>query len=47
MSIQSDIEILSIQAMEAFAKENHISGEEVMEYIEQVIREDLHRLTAF
>lgn len=75
MSIQSDIEILSIQAMETFAKENHISSEEVMdifyryqvfekimiqheylhqvsfkevmEYIEQIIREDLHRLTVF
>lgn len=30
LSVQSDIEILSIQAMEAFARENHISGEEVM-----------------
>lgn len=75
MSVQSDIEILSIQAMEAFARENHISGEEVMgifqryqvfekimiqheylhqvsfkevmEYIEQIIREDSHRLTVF
>lgn len=29
-SIQSDVEMLSIQAMEAYAKEKHISGEEAM-----------------
>ena len=75
MSIQADTEILSIQAMEAYANKNHISGkeasdifhqyhviekimiqheylhqisfEEVMEYIEQVIREDTCRLAVF
>lgn len=31
MSMQTDIEILSIQAMEAFAKRSHISGEDAME----------------
>lgn len=30
MSMQSDIEMLSIQAMEAFAKRSHISGEDAM-----------------
>ena len=75
MSKQSDIEMLSIQAMEAYAKKNHISGEEtidifhryqvfekiviqhdylhqisfdeVMEYVEQIILEDSHRLSVF
>ena len=75
MSKQSDIEMLSIQAMEAYAKKNHISGEEtidifhryqvfekiviqhdylhqisfdeVMEYVEQVILEDSHKLSVF
>lgn len=69
MSIQSDIEMLSIQAMETYAKRNHITGEEainifyryqvfekimiqheylhqvgfeeVMNYVEQIIQEDL------
>ena len=30
MSIQSDIEMLSIQAMETYAKRNHITGEEAI-----------------
>lgn len=30
LSIQSDVEMLSIQAMEMYAKEKHISGEEAM-----------------
>lgn len=75
MSVQSDIEILSIRAMEEYAKKNHISGdetseifhqnhifekmmiqheylhqvsmEEVMEYVEQEIGKDMHRLTVF
>lgn len=75
MSRQSDIEMLSIQAMEAYAKKNHMSGEEtidifhryqvfekimvqheylhqisfdeVMEYVEQVILEDIHKLLVF
>lgn len=75
MSRQSDIEMLSIQAMETYAKKNHISGEEtieifhryqvfekimvqhdylhqisfdeVMEYVEQVILEDSHKLLVF
>ncbi|WP_455616302.1 DUF3990 domain-containing protein [Eisenbergiella sp.] len=75
MSIQSDIEMLSIQAMETYAKRNHITGEEainifyryqvfekimiqheylhqvgfeeVMDYVEQIIQEDLHSLTVF
>lgn len=75
MSIQSDVEMLSIQAMEAYAIKNHISGEEamdifhkyqvfekillqheflhqvsfeeVMEYINQVIEEDSHRLMLY
>ena len=75
MSIQSDIEMLSIQAMEAYAKRNCISGEktidifhqyqifekmmiqheylhqvsfeEVMEYVEHVIDEDVHELMVF
>ena len=75
MSKQSDIEMLSIQAMEAYAKKNHISGEEtieifhryqvfekimvqhdylhqisfdeVMEYVEQVILEDSHKMSVF
>ena len=75
MSIQSDIEMLSIQAMETYAKRNHITGEEainnfyryqvfekimiqheylhqvgfeeVMNYVEQIIQEDLHSLTVF
>ena len=75
MGRQSDIEMLSIQAMETYSKKNHISGEEtmeifhryqviekimiqheylhqisfeeVMEYIEQVIFEDSHKLAVF
>lgn len=75
MSIQSDIEMLSIQAMEAYAKRNHISGdetidlfhkyqvfekiliqheylhqidfEEVMEYVNQVIEEDSHKIMLY
>ncbi len=75
MSIQSDIEMLSIQAMEEYAKRSHISGEEameifhryqifekmlaqheylhqvsfeeVMEYVQKTIREDLHELAVF
>lgn len=75
MSIQSDTEILSIQAMEAYAKKNHISGqeaidifhqyqifekimiqheylhqvsfEEVLEYVEQIIIENSHKLAVF
>ncbi len=75
MSIQSDIEMLSIQAVEAYAKRNCISGEktidifhqyqifekmmiqheylhqvsfeEVMEYVESVIEEDIHELAVF
>ncbi|MDO5406325.1 MAG: DUF3990 domain-containing protein [Eubacteriales bacterium] len=75
LSVQSDIEILSIKAMETYAKRNHISGEEaisifhqyqvfekiliqheylhqvdfeeVMEYVEQIILEDLHSLVVF
>ena len=75
MSIQSDTEILSIQAMEAYAKKNHISGqeaidifhqyqifekimiqheylhqvsfEEVLEYVEQIIKENSHKLAVF
>lgn len=31
MSIQSDVEMLSIQAMEAYAIRNHITGEEAMD----------------
>lgn len=31
MSIQSDVKMLSIQAMEAYAINNHISGEEAMD----------------
>lgn len=75
MSIQADTEMISIQAMETYAKKNHISGEEaielfhkyqvfekimiqheylhqvsfeeVMEYVEKVIREDTHQLAVF
>lgn len=75
MSIQADTEMISIKAMEMYAKKNHISGEEVielfhqyqifekimiqheylhqvsfeevMEYVEQVIREDAHKLAVF
>ena len=35
MSIQSDIELLSIQAMEVFAKRNHLSGQEAMDLFHQ------------
>lgn len=35
MSIQSDTEILSIQAMEAYAKKNHISGQEAIDIFHQ------------
>lgn len=35
MSVQSDIEMLSIQAMEAYAKRNHISGEEAISIFHQ------------
>lgn len=31
MSIQSDVEMLSIQAMEAYAKRHHLSGDDVMQ----------------
>ena len=31
MSIQADTEMISIQAMETYAKKNHISGEEAIE----------------
>lgn len=75
MSIQADTEMISIKAMEMYAKKNHISGEEVielfhqyqifekimiqheylhqvsfeevMEYVEKVIREDSHKLAVF
>ena len=75
LSIQADTEMISIQAMETYAKKNHISGEEaielfhkyqvfekimiqheylhqvsfeeVMEYVEKVIREDTHQLAVF
>lgn len=75
MSIQSDVELLSVRAMEVYAKKNHmptsevielfhkyqvfekiilqheylhqVDFEEVMEYVEKVIEEDLHKLTVF
>lgn len=75
MSVQSDIEMISIQAMETYAKRNYISGEaaielfhqyqifekiliqheylhqvsfeEVMEYVEKIVKEDTHQLTVF
>ena len=75
MSVQSDVEMLSVRAMEVYAKRNHISGEEaidifhqnrvfeqimiqheylhqvgfeeVMEYVERVIKEDTNDLTVF
>lgn len=75
MSIQSDVEMLSVRALEEYARKNHISGEEaidlfhqyqifekimiqheylhqvsfeeVMEYIERAIKEDLHKLAVF
>ena len=75
MSIQSDVELISIRAMEEYAKRNHLSTlssieifhqyqvfekimlqheylhqvdfEEVMEYVEKVIQDDLHKLTVF
>ncbi|MDE7404795.1 MAG: DUF3990 domain-containing protein [Lachnospiraceae bacterium] len=75
MSIQSDVEMLSIQAMERYARRNHITGEEaidifhkyqvfekillqheylhqigfeeVMEYVNQIIEEDAHKLIIY
>lgn len=35
MGVQSDVEMLSIQAMEAYAKRNHISGEEAINIFHQ------------
>lgn len=31
MSIQTDVEMLSLRAMETYAKRNHLSGEDVTE----------------
>lgn len=75
MSVQSDVEMLSIQAMETYAIRNHITGEEaidifhkyqifekillqheylhqvsfseVMEYVNQMIEENIHKLTVY
>ncbi|MDY3908170.1 MAG: DUF3990 domain-containing protein [Eubacterium sp.] len=75
MSIQSDVELLSVRAMEEYAKRNYLSTlsaielfhhyqvfekimlqheylhqvdfEEVMEYVEKVIQDDLHKLSVF
>lgn len=75
MSVQSDVELLSVRAMEEYAKRNHLSTsstielfhgyqvfekimlqheylhqvdfEEVMEYVEKLIQDDLHNLTVF
>ncbi len=75
MSIQSDVELLSVRAMEEYAKRNHLSTlsaielfhqyqvfekimlqheylhqvdfEEVMEYVERVIQDDIHKLIVF
>lgn len=35
MSVQADTEMISIQAMETYAKKNHISGEEAIELFHQ------------
>ena len=35
MSIQSDIEMLSVRAMEEYAKRNHMSGREVIKLFHQ------------
>ncbi len=35
MSIQADTEILSIQAIEAYANKNHISGKEASDIFHQ------------
>ena len=35
MSIQADTEMLSIRAMETYAKKNHISGEKTIELFHQ------------
>ena len=75
MSFQSDVELLSVKAVEEYAKRNHLSTlsaieifhkyqvfekimlqheylhqvdfEEVMEYVEMVIRDKFHQLTVF
>lgn len=75
MSIRTDVELLSIEAMEEYASQNHLSGtevmdlfhryqifekmisqheylhqislEEVIDYIDQIIKEDTHRLVLF
>lgn len=35
MSIQSDVEMLSVQAMEAYAKRKHMAGNEAMDLFHQ------------
>ena len=56
MSVQTDCEMLSVQAMEAYARKYHVSGNDVVElfhrnqvfeYLHQISFEEVFRLRIF